>query len=44
MSTQHIFEIADSTILQKYIGHSTILAIDETQSIPKIEQTLKLIK
>ncbi len=43
MSTQHIFEIADSTILQKYIGHSTILAIDEAQAIPKIGQTLKLI-
>lgn len=43
ISTQHAFEIADSTVLQPYIGSATILAIDEAQAIPGIGKTLKII-
>lgn len=43
MSTQHAFEIADSTSLAAYIGQAKILAIDEAQEVPNIGQTLKVI-
>jgi uncharacterized protein len=43
ISTQHVFEIADSNILQPNIGTATVLAIDEAQAIPNIGQTLKII-
>jgi predicted AAA+ superfamily ATPase len=43
ISTQHAFEVADSTKLQPYIGSASILAIDEAQAIPGIGQTLKII-
>jgi hypothetical protein len=43
ISTQHAFEVADSTILKPHIGKATILAIDEAQAIPGIGQTLKII-
>lgn len=43
LSTQHIFEVADSATLQPYIGAASILAIDEAQAIPGIGQSLKII-
>jgi predicted AAA+ superfamily ATPase len=43
ISTQHAFEVADSNLLQPYIGSASILAIDEAQAIPGIGQTLKII-
>jgi hypothetical protein len=43
ISTQHAFEIADSSLLKPYIGSATILAIDEAQAIPGIGQSLKII-
>lgn len=43
LTTQHAFEVADSTQLQPYIGSAKVLAIDEAQAIPNIGQTLKVI-
>lgn len=43
ISTQHAFEIADSTILKPHVGSAKILAIDEAQAVPGIGQTLKII-
>lgn len=43
LSTQHSFEVADSSVLKSNIGSATILAIDEAQAIPGIGQSLKII-
>lgn len=43
VSTQHAFEVSDSTALIPSIGSATVLAIDEAQAIPNIGQTLKII-
>ncbi len=43
LSTQHAFEVADSTLLKPHIGSAKILAIDEAQAIPRIGQSLKII-
>lgn len=43
MSTQHAFDIPDSTTLKNAVGAADILIIDEAQAIPNIGQSLKII-
>lgn len=43
ISTQHAFDIPDSTILGAAVGQAEILIIDEAQAIPHIGQSLKII-
>jgi uncharacterized protein len=43
VSTQLAFSVADSSVLQPYIGSAEVLAIDEAQAIPDIGKVLKII-
>jgi len=43
MSTQHAFEIPDSTVLNESVGKAEVVILDEAQAIPNIGKSLKII-